>query len=88
MASKRKPKHELAKDREFQDGVERAVSHTLTAARLVRVFRETLPPDVDVGCLVLTFDYFDGGHMGYASTGERADCIRLIREFLSNFEGN
>jgi hypothetical protein len=80
------PKHELAKDREFQEGVDRAVSHTLAAARLVRVFRETLPPDV--GCLVITFDYGGPGHMGYASTGEREDCVRLVREFLTNFAGN
>jgi hypothetical protein len=84
--TKPKPKHELAKDREFQKGVDRAVSHTLAAARLVRVFRETLPPGV--GCLVLTFDYTNHGHMGYASTGQRDDCIRLVREFLANFEGS
>lgn len=80
----------MARDDEFVAGVDRAVSHTMAAARLVRTFRETLPPDV--GCLVLTFDY-DGtgretGHMGYCSTGKREDCIRLLREFLTNFEGN
>lgn len=71
-------------ENEFCAGVERSVSHTLAAARLVRAFRETLPSDV--GCLVLTFDYSNHGHMGYASTGQRDDCIRLVREFLANFE--
>lgn len=72
---------------EFREGVDRAISHTVAAGRLVKAFRETLPPDV--GCLVLTFDQDGGpGHMGYASTGKREDCIRLLREFLSNFEGN
>ena len=74
------------KEKEFRAGVERSVSHTLAAARLLREFRQTLPEDV--GCLVLTFDYSNHGHMGYASTGKRDDCIRLVREFLANFEGN
>ena len=77
----------MANDKtEFVAGVDRAISHTMAAARLVRAFRETLPPDV--GCLVLTFDYGETGHMGYCSTGNRKDCIRLVREFLINFEGS
>ena len=72
---------------EFRDGIDRAVSHTMAAARLVSEFRKTLPSDV--GCLVLTFDYGGSpGHMGYCSTGNRDDCIRLVREFLTNFEGS
>jgi len=75
------------REAEFREGIERSVSHTLAAARLVREFRETLP--ADVGCLVLTFDYGGAdGHMGYCSTGRRDDCIRLVREFLHNFEGS
>lgn len=71
---------------EFRDGIDRAISHTAAAGRLLQAFRQTLPPDV--GCLVLTFDQDGGpGHMGYASTGNREDCIRLLREFLNNFEG-
>lgn len=69
---------------EFKAGIDRAVSHTLAAARIVRVLRGTLP--ADVGCLVLTFDYGGPGHMGYASTGSREDCIELLREFLRNLE--
>ena len=72
---------------EFREGIDRAVSHTAAAGRLLRLFKETLPSDV--GCLVLTFDQHGGpGHMGYASTGAREDCIKLLHEFLANFEGN
>lgn len=74
------------REQEFRAGVTRAVSHTLAAARIVREVKATLP--ADVGCLVLTFDYSGPGHMGYCSTGNRDDCIRLVREFLANFEGN
>ena len=72
---------------EFREGIDRAISHTVAAGRLVKAFRATLP--ADVACLVLTFDEHGGpGHIGYASTGNREDCIRLLREFLNNFEGN
>jgi hypothetical protein len=75
------------RESEFRAGIARSVSHTLAAARVVREVKATLPSDV--GCLVLTFDYGPGpGHMGYASTGERDDCIRLLREFLRNFQGS
>lgn len=74
------------RESEFRAGVARSVSHTLAAARIVREIKATLPPDV--GCLVLTFDYGGPGHMGYCSTGNRDDCIKLVREFLGNFEGS
>lgn len=70
----------------FPEGVDRAVAHTVAAGALARELRKTLPPDV--GFLVVTFDYGGPGHMGYAATGDRADCIRLLREFLAKFEGN
>lgn len=67
-------------------GMDRAVDHAVAAAVICRAGKDTLP--AGMGCLVLTFDFGDGGRMGYASTGERGDCIRALREFLSNFEGN
>jgi len=75
-----------SKQGEFAPGVDRAIAHTEAAGRLAREFRATLPSDV--GFLVITFDYGSPGHMGYCSTGRREDCIRLVREFLANFEGS
>lgn len=67
---------------------EKAHSEMLSghAAACARGYKEKLP--AGIGILVLTFDFGGPGHMGYASTGRREDCIKMLREFLNNFEGN
>ncbi len=60
--------------------------HATNAEAIARAGKEILPKGM--GVLVLTYDYGDHGRMGYASTGKREDCIRMLREFLSKFGGN
>jgi|WetSurMetagenome_2_1015567.scaffolds.fasta_scaffold56821_3 hypothetical protein len=62
------------------------IDYALAAAVICSAGKDTLPDGV--GCLVLTFDFGNGGRMGYASMGSRDDCIQALREFLSNFEDN
>lgn len=69
--------------------IDRAALHTKMAAEVAREMRAKLPPEV--GFLVITFDYGNtnsDSRMGYVSTGKREDCIKLVHEFLRNFESN
>jgi hypothetical protein len=39
-----------------------------------------------VGFVLVLFDYGEAGSMSYASTGDRGDCIRLLRELIGYLE--
>lgn len=38
------------------------------------------------GFVLVVFDFGPGGWMTYLSSGERADCIKMLRELLSKLE--
>jgi hypothetical protein len=59
--------------------------HAELASDIASITRRTLPDGV--GCLVITYDYARGGHLGYASTGDRSHCIALLTEFLTMMNG-
>jgi hypothetical protein len=59
----------------------------LTAALLKKIVLENqqhLPPNT--GFALFLFDYGSGGNMAYASTGNRKDMVRAMREWLSHVE--
>jgi hypothetical protein len=39
-----------------------------------------------VGFVLSIFDFGPGGNMAYISTGQREDCIRMLRELLEHVE--
>lgn len=44
-----------------------------------------MPDGVGVA-LVLTYDFGEGGNLAYVSTGNREDCIRMLRELTAHLE--
>jgi hypothetical protein len=52
-----------------------AMRKAITAAR------KELPPGT--GVIVFAFDYGEGGGMAYASTAQRADCIKMLEEWIA-----
>lgn len=51
---------------------------------LAREIKGRLPPGT--GFALLTFDLGDGGAMTYASSGDRQDMIRAMRELIGKLE--
>ena len=44
--------------------------------------RPLFPPHT--GILIITFDFGPGGGLGYISNGNRADCIKMLEEWIAN----
>ena len=45
------------------------------------VLRNALP--ISHGFALLVFDYGDGGHMSYISSGQRVVVVKAMREFIA-----
>jgi hypothetical protein len=43
---------------------------------------KVMPPKT--GILILTFDFGQGGGLGYISNGNRADCIKMLEEWIAH----
>jgi hypothetical protein len=48
------------------------------------VIKEALPQGT--GFALVLFDFGEAGNTAYASTGERADTIKMLRELAGNLE--
>lgn len=46
-----------------------------------RAIKASLPPTH--GFALLVFNYGEGGHMSYMSSGNRQDVVKAMREFLA-----
>ena len=52
--------------------------------KMANAIKPHLPPGN--GFILFTFDFGQGGEIGYASDGERSDVIKTLEEFLSNIK--
>lgn len=51
---------------------------------LASSLKQAMPENT--GFVLVLFDYGHGGNMSYMSTGERSDCINMLRELLTYLE--
>lgn len=49
-----------------------------------RLLKARMPHNA--GFILLLFDFGEGGWTTYVSSAHRADCIKLLREFLARLE--
>jgi hypothetical protein len=46
-----------------------------------KAVEKVMPPHT--GILIITFDFGQGGGLGYISNGDRAGCIKMLEEWIA-----